>query len=160
VVDHLIVGLVVPVPDAQWARIEPFLPDRTPADEPEYHAIGRFRGGLTTKIHPVTDDRCRPLAFVLTAGQAGDAPAFEQVMSRLRVPRQRGRPHTTPDVVLADKAHSSRAIEGTCASADSVRSSPFRPISNSDSTIQELRPRGPRGTSPRPGPLVSSSART
>jgi transposase len=58
----------------------------------------------------VADGRCRPLAFVLTAGQAGDAPAFEQVMARLRVPRQRGRPRTTPDVVLADKAYSSRAI--------------------------------------------------
>ncbi|MFE9500877.1 IS5 family transposase [Streptomyces collinus] len=80
------------------------------AGEPDDHAIGRSRGGLTTKIHLVADGRCRPLAFVLTAGQAGDAPAFEQVMARLRVPRQRGRPRTTPDVVLADKAYSSRAI--------------------------------------------------
>jgi transposase len=47
---------------------------------------------------------------VLTAGQAGDAPAFPEVMSRLRVPRPRGRPRTRPDVVLADKAYSSRAI--------------------------------------------------
>ncbi|MEU7555352.1 IS5 family transposase, partial [Streptomyces sp. NPDC044571] len=56
------------------------------------------------------DDRCRPLAFHLTAGQAGDAPAFTDVMARLRVPRRRGRPRTRPDVVLADKAYSSRAI--------------------------------------------------
>lgn len=28
--DHLIVGLCVPLTDAQWARIEPLLPDRTP----------------------------------------------------------------------------------------------------------------------------------
>ncbi|MEW2314032.1 IS5 family transposase, partial [Streptomyces bauhiniae] len=53
---------------------------------------------------------CRPLAFVLTPGQAGDAPAFDQVMARLRVPRPKGRPRTTPDAVLADKAYSSRAI--------------------------------------------------
>lgn len=50
------------------------------------------------------------MAFVLTPGQAGDAPAFTQVMARLRVPRPRGRPRTRPDVVLADKAYSSRAI--------------------------------------------------
>ncbi|GHE73448.1 hypothetical protein GCM10017778_68340 [Streptomyces vinaceus] len=31
-------------------------------------------------------------------------------MARLRVPRRIGRPKTTPDVVLADKAYSSRAI--------------------------------------------------
>ncbi|WP_408058550.1 IS5 family transposase [Streptomyces niveus] len=74
------------------------------------HAIGRSRGGLTTKIHLAADTRCRPLAFVLTAGQAGDAPAFLDVMASLRVPRRRGRPRTRPDAVLADKAYSSRAI--------------------------------------------------
>ncbi|MET9566259.1 IS5 family transposase [Streptomyces tauricus] len=74
------------------------------------HAISRFRGGLSTKIHLAADGRCRPLAFVLTAGQAGDAPAFTDVMARLGVPRRRGRPRTRPDVVLADKAYSSRAI--------------------------------------------------
>ncbi|WP_369149506.1 transposase [Streptomyces sp. R44] len=81
-----------------------------PAGEPADHAIGRSRGGLTTKIHLAADGRCRPLAFVLAAGQAGDALAFTAVMARLRVPRPRGRPRTRPDVVLADKAYSSRAI--------------------------------------------------
>lgn len=80
------------------------------AGEPDDNAIGRSRGGLTTKIHLASDAHCRPLAFVLTAGQAGDAPVFAHVMARLRVPRQRGRPRTRPDVVLADKAYSSRAI--------------------------------------------------
>ncbi|MFF8774514.1 IS5 family transposase [Kitasatospora sp. NPDC015120] len=81
-----------------------------PAGEPDDNAIGRSRGGLTTKIHLASDAHRRPLAFVLTAGQAGDAPAFAHVVARLRVPRQRGRPRTRPDVVLADKAYSSRAI--------------------------------------------------
>ncbi len=31
-------------------------------------------------------------------------------MARLRVPRRRGRPRTRPDLVLADKSYSSRAI--------------------------------------------------
>ncbi|MCX5381577.1 IS5 family transposase [Streptomyces sp. NBC_00091] len=78
--------------------------------EPDDHALGRSRGGLTTKVHLAADSRCRPLAFVLTPGQAGDAPAFPDVMARLRVPRPIGRPRTTPDAVLADKAYSSRAI--------------------------------------------------
>ncbi|MFF8513262.1 IS5 family transposase [Streptomyces sp. NPDC015492] len=81
-----------------------------PADEPEHHALGRSRGGLTTKIHLAADSRCRPLGFVLTPGQAGDAPAFPDVMARLRVSRPVGRPRTTPDVVLAHKAYSSRAM--------------------------------------------------
>lgn len=81
-----------------------------PAGEPDDHALGQSRGGLTTKIHLAADGRCRPLAFVITPGQAGDAPAFPEVMTRLRVPRRNGRPRITPDVVLADKAYSSRAI--------------------------------------------------
>lgn len=78
--------------------------------EPHDHVLGRSRGGLTTKVHLAADGRCRPLAFVLTPGQAGDAPAFTSVMAALRVPRAFGRPRTRPDTVLADKAYSSRAI--------------------------------------------------
>ncbi|MFI2609283.1 IS5 family transposase [Kitasatospora sp. NPDC018619] len=67
-------------------------PEGAPADEPDHHALGRSRGGLTTKIHLATDGRCRPLCFHLTPGQAGDAPAFEHIMAALRVPRPVGRP--------------------------------------------------------------------
>ncbi|MFE4391349.1 IS5 family transposase [Streptomyces sp. NPDC056844] len=81
-----------------------------PADEPDDHALGRSRGGLTTKIHLAADSRCRPLAFVLTPGQAGDAPMLPKVMVQLRLPRPIGRPRTTPDVVLADKTYPSRVI--------------------------------------------------
>ncbi|MCU4750052.1 IS5 family transposase [Streptomyces sp. G-5] len=82
----------------------------SPAGEPDSHALGRSRGGLTTKIHLAADGHCRPLAFHLTPGQAGDAPAFNAVMAQIRVPRPTGRPRTRPDTVLADKAYSSRAI--------------------------------------------------
>ncbi|MFG2233553.1 IS5 family transposase [Streptomyces sp. NPDC048723] len=85
-------------------------PKGAPAGEPADHALGRSRGGLTTKIHLAADGRCRPLAFVLTPGQAGDAPASPQVMAAIRVGRPKGRPRTRPAVVLADKAYSSRAI--------------------------------------------------
>lgn len=71
---------------------------------------GVSRGGLTTKIHLAADGRCRPLCFHLTPGQANDAPAFEDVMGALRVPRAAGRPRTRPVLVLADRAYSSRAI--------------------------------------------------
>ncbi|MEU0476367.1 IS5 family transposase [Streptomyces olivaceus] len=79
--------------------------------EPDNHALGRSRGGLSTKVHLASDSRARPLALRVTAGQAGDAPAFETVMAGIRVPRSGpGRPRTRPDAVLADRAYSSRAI--------------------------------------------------
>ncbi|WP_406375461.1 IS5 family transposase [Streptomyces virginiae] len=84
---------------------------RRDAGEPADHALGRSRGGLSTKVHLAADGGARPLAFTITAGQAGDAPAFETVMDRIRVPRTGpGRPRTRPAVVLADRAYSSRAI--------------------------------------------------
>ncbi|MER5959872.1 IS5 family transposase [Streptomyces longhuiensis] len=83
-------------------------PGRT---EPGDHALGRSRGGLSTKVHLASDGLARPLALCVTAGQAGDAPAFETVMAGIRVPRSGpGRPRTRPDAVLADRAYSSRAI--------------------------------------------------
>ena len=36
------------------------------------HAIGRSRGGLSTKIHAVVDEQGRPVRLVLSAGQATD----------------------------------------------------------------------------------------
>ncbi|WP_434600081.1 hypothetical protein [Streptomyces sp. A5-4] len=44
--------------------------------------LGRSRGGLTSKIHVAADRRCRPLAFVLTPGQAGDSPQFTPVLQQ------------------------------------------------------------------------------
>ncbi|MEV8536875.1 IS5 family transposase [Streptomyces sp. NPDC051211] len=80
-------------------------------DEPDDHALGRSRGGPSTKIHLASDSRARPLVLHVTAGQAGGAPAFEAVMAGIRVPRSGpGRPRTRPDTVLADRAYSSRAI--------------------------------------------------
>ncbi|MDF9790626.1 transposase [Methylorubrum extorquens] len=44
------------------------------------HAIGRSRGGRTTKIHALTDRFCRPLAFLLTGGQVADCKAGAQLL--------------------------------------------------------------------------------
>ncbi len=38
-------------------------------------AIGRSRGGRTTKIHALSDRFCRPIAFLLTGGQVADCTA-------------------------------------------------------------------------------------
>ncbi|MYV74955.1 IS5 family transposase [Streptomyces sp. SID1046] len=80
-------------------------------DEAGDHALGRSRGGLSTKIHLACDGRGRPLGFVLTGGNTKDCTRFEQVMTEIHVPRTGpGRPGTTPDHVIADKGYSSRKI--------------------------------------------------
>jgi transposase len=48
--------------------------------------------------------------LVCTPGQAGDSPTLPVLLDALRVPRQGpGRPRTTPDALLGDKAYSARA---------------------------------------------------
>ncbi|MGW1707743.1 IS5 family transposase [Streptomyces sp. NPDC002206] len=70
-------------------------------------ALGRSRGGFTTKIHLSADGRCRVLSLLLTAGQRADCTQFEPVIERIRVPRLGpGRPRSTPDSVSADQAYS------------------------------------------------------
>ncbi|MFF3341888.1 IS5 family transposase [Streptomyces flavidovirens] len=70
-------------------------------------ALGRSRGGLSTKVHLAVDGRGRPLSILLTPGQAGDNPQLVPLLEAIRVPRLgRGCPRSRPDRVIADKAYS------------------------------------------------------
>ena len=90
------------------AQREP--PGGAGAGEPAGHALGRSRGGLTSKFHLACEQGQKPLAVIVTAGQRYDGPWFRPVLDAVRVPRPgRGRPRTRPDRVLADKAYGSRA---------------------------------------------------
>ena len=73
-----------------------------PADE----ALGRSRGGFSTKLHLAADGRGRPLAVRLTAGQRHESTQLEPVLDGIRVPRPRGRPRKRPDQVALDKGYS------------------------------------------------------
>ncbi|WP_412080825.1 IS5 family transposase [Streptomyces sp. SCL15-4] len=80
-------------------------------DEPDDHALGRSRGGLTTKIHLACDGKGRPLAILVTPGQRHDSVCARPLLERIRVPRTgTGRPRCRPDRVIADKAYSSRGF--------------------------------------------------
>jgi transposase len=57
--------------------------------------MGRSRGGLTTKIHALTDANGLPLELILTPGEAADCPAAAGLLGRLR----------EGTILLADKAY-------------------------------------------------------
>ncbi|MEW2266070.1 IS5 family transposase [Streptomyces sp. NPDC047853] len=83
----------------------------TGKDEPDDHALGRSRGGLTTKIHLACDGKGQPLAILVTPGQRHDSVCARPLLERIRVPRTGpGRPRCRPDQVIADKAYSSRGF--------------------------------------------------
>ena len=56
-------------------------------------AIGRSRGGLSTKIHALVDALGNPLEFLLTAGQAHDLAGADELL-----------PHMAASRLIADKA--------------------------------------------------------
>ncbi|MGH8527870.1 MAG: IS5 family transposase [Gammaproteobacteria bacterium] len=64
-------------------------------------ALGRSRGGFTSKIHCLGDARGRPVAFELTPGEAADCKSYDTLIDL---------PEQTPDALLADKAYDSDAI--------------------------------------------------
>jgi transposase len=94
---------------AAGARHELSKPDRE-ADvaHPPEEALGRSRGGLTTKLHLACDGRGRPLAVVLTPGQRHESTQLVAVLDAIRVPRPggRGRPRKRPDHLIADRGYS------------------------------------------------------
>lgn len=81
---------------------------QTVSYEPVDHAVGRSRGGLTTKAHLAVDGNGRGMAVLVSAGQAGDSPMMPAVLESIAVPRLTGGPpRRRPDKVLADRAYSS-----------------------------------------------------
>ena len=70
--------------------------DKNPAG-PGREALGRSRGGLSTKIHLAADRRCRPVSRILSAGQHGDCPRFIPLLEAIRISRRGlGRPVPGP----------------------------------------------------------------
>ena len=61
-------------------------------------AIGRSRGGWTTKIHMVAADARTAVTFSLSPGQAHDAPEGRQLLNRL------GQQHDNPSLIM-DRAY-------------------------------------------------------
>jgi transposase len=66
-------------------------------------ALGRLRGGLTTKLHARCDANGRPLGFVLTPGQTHEvnalAPLFRMITDKI-------------EALLADKDYDADAMFG------------------------------------------------
>ncbi|MFL5514931.1 MAG: IS5 family transposase [Gemmatimonadales bacterium] len=74
-------------------------------------ALGRGRGGFSTKVHLRVEGGGKPVTLLLTPGQRHEAGAFEQLMEQGAVRRAgRGRPKSRPRRIVGDKGYRSRAI--------------------------------------------------
>ena len=82
--------------------------NETTEENAEKHALGRSRGGYSTKLHFLTDGQGIPLGVTATAGQRNEAPEFENVMNACLI--NTFRKAKRPKALAGDKAYSSKAI--------------------------------------------------
>jgi transposase len=76
-------------------------------------ALGRSRGGLSTKIHAGCRDERTGVALVLTAGQCHESPVFETVFAQV--------PHEPPLThAIMDKGYDSDRIRAHLVAQDMV----------------------------------------
>lgn len=75
-------------------------------DEPQDHALGRSRGGFSTKIHLLVDGNGHPLGFHLTGGQVHDSTVVDSVMMTANdLTNGDGDPVAWPVALAGDKGY-------------------------------------------------------
>ena len=67
----------------------------------ERNALGRYRGGFSTKINARTNGEGLPIGIVITPGQAHDVTAFPALMQEI---------DCDPEQMLGDKGYDSEAV--------------------------------------------------
>ena len=81
------------------------------------HALGRSRGGFSTKVHALTDALGGPLRFILTGGQASDIGQATNLLAGIQA-----------GALLADKGYDADALLNTLKETHMKPSFRPRPI--------------------------------
>ncbi len=84
--------------------------EKKPPGEPVDHALGRSRGGFSTKLHLLVDGKGLPLVVEVTPGQRHESTCFEKVVRAVRISQPKGRPRCRPRRLAGDKGYSYPAI--------------------------------------------------
>jgi transposase len=71
----------------------------------EAEALGRSRGGFSTKIHIRCENQGHLITFLLSPGQAADVNLAELLMEQGAIHRAVGRPQLRPKRLVADKGY-------------------------------------------------------
>lgn len=80
---------------------------RSSQENARKNALGRSKGGYSTKIHIVTDAKGLPLAVTATPGQSGDTPELKNLLKS--IPLSLHRKRKRPKAIAGDKAYSAKA---------------------------------------------------
>ena len=77
--------------------------DQNDEDAMKREALGRSRGGLSTKLHVVCDSKGTPLGMAISAGQTHESICFETAMKAVRL-------EGLPAAMAGDKGYSTRRV--------------------------------------------------
>lgn len=103
---------------AAGARSQPSAAERKGLLNPEDEALGRSRGGFSTKLHLACDGKGRPLSVVVvTPGQRHGSTQLQRLLDGVRVGRPAGlpgRPRKRPDHVIADTGVTVSRVAAIC----------------------------------------------
>ncbi|WP_137131096.1 IS5 family transposase, partial [Rhizobium sp. FY34] len=88
-------------------------------------ALGRSRGGFSTKIHLKTDFDGHPIAFDLTGGEKGDAPHFPILLGV----------DVDPRAAIGDKGYDSKANRRAARRRGAVPIIPYRSTAKTKPTF-------------------------
>ena len=83
---------------------------RCKKSSPEREALGRSRGGFSTKIHVRCEGTGKLITFLLTPGQESDIDQAEKLMESGAIRRRSGQRRLRPGRLVADKGYTSRAF--------------------------------------------------
>jgi transposase len=88
------------------------LPSRGGIEKGGCEALGRSRGGFSTKLHLVCDGLGNPLAALLTPGQQHEGTVCAELLASVRVRTSAGggRPRSRPKLVVADRGYDAGAF--------------------------------------------------
>ena len=89
----------------QWKKNDP--------EEPKDHALGRSRGGLTSKIHILCDGQGHPLDVVITGGQAHESTVLDTLLMQAdkHLLNEAGESVPWPEALAGDKGYRADWIE-------------------------------------------------
>jgi transposase len=77
----------------------------------EHEALGRSRGGFSTKVHVRAEGGGKPLALVVSGGERHESRYVEALLDSGRVRRRaRGRPRMRPRCLVGDRGYSYRTV--------------------------------------------------
>lgn len=104
-------------------EVRPAREKKQHTEEPEDHALGRSRGGFSTKLHVVTDSNGIPLALHVSPGQRSETQCMETVLEKVKIKHAGpGRPTTRPQAIVGDKGYNSKQLRNY------LRSRGIRPV--------------------------------